>query len=63
MAKMLSSPTRQSLCAILQAQTGDQVHYRLVGDMQNTNTPEQFEQNLELLEALNRGLHGDPFIQ
>ena len=58
MAKMLSSPTRQRIDEILQAQTGEQMHYRLVEDMQNT--PEQFEQNLELLEALNRGLHDEP---
>ena len=55
---MLSSPTRQRIDEILQAQTGEQMHYRLVEDMQNT--PEQFEQNLELLEALNRGLHDEP---
>lgn len=43
---------------ILHAQTGEQNHYRLVEDMQRA--PEQFEQNLELWEALNRGLHDEP---
>jgi hypothetical protein len=42
---------------ILQTQTGEQEHYRLIEDMMNT--PEQFDNNLELLEALNRGLHDE----
>lgn len=58
MAKMLSSPTRQLISKILRAQTGEQAHYRLIEDM--LNAPEQFEQNLELLEALNRGLRDEP---
>jgi predicted nucleotidyltransferase len=57
MSKMLSSPTHQLVSEILRTQTGEQAHYRLVEDM--LTTPEQFEQNLELLEALNRGWHDE----
>nr|WP_305909603.1 hypothetical protein [Methylomarinum sp. Ch1-1]MDP4522524.1 hypothetical protein [Methylomarinum sp. Ch1-1] len=57
MAKMLSPVNRQLLLDILQHETGQQRIYRLVEDMMNT--PGQFEENLELLEALNRGLHDE----
>jgi hypothetical protein len=39
---------------ILAHETGDQKIYRLAENMMST--PEQFQKNLELLEALNRGL-------
>jgi predicted nucleotidyltransferase len=54
MAKMLTFFTRQLISEILLKQVGEQARYRLIEDM--LTAPEQFEQNLELLEALNRGL-------
>jgi predicted nucleotidyltransferase len=55
MSKILSSSSRQIISKILLAQTGEQEHYRLVEDIR-----ERFEENLELLEALKRGLHDEP---
>lgn len=52
MSKMLSLQTQQLIENILTAETGEQKVYRLVQDMSD---PEQFEQNLALLEALKRG--------
>lgn len=49
---MLSLQTQQLIENILTAETGEQKVYRLVEDMSD---PEQFEQNLALLEALKRG--------
>lgn len=57
-AKMLSSPNRQILLDILENETGDQVYYRLVEDMRTFK--DNFNENLELLEALSRGLHDEP---
>ncbi len=57
MVKILSLPNRQLILDILQTQTGEQEYYRLIEDMMNTS--EQFDNNLELLEAINRGLHDE----
>lgn len=57
MVKMLSSESWQLIQEIMHNETGEQTIYRLAEDMMNT--PEQFDENLELLEALNRGLHDE----
>jgi predicted nucleotidyltransferase len=54
MAKILSPQSKQLIQNILAAETGEQKIYRLVEAMSNG---EQFEENLELLEALKRGLN------
>ena len=57
-AKILSPESKRLLKEILSHETGEQDIYRMVENMMNH--PEQFEENLELLEALNRGLHDKP---
>jgi len=54
MAKILTPQSKQLIKEILSHETGDQEIYRLAENMMST--PEQFQENLELLEALNRGL-------
>lgn len=58
MAKILSPKSKQLILEILRNETGEQKIYRLVEDMMSN--PEQFDENLELLEALHRGLNDEP---
>jgi predicted nucleotidyltransferase len=52
-AKILTPYSKQLIKDILVHETGDQKIYRLAENMMST--PEQFQENLELLEALYRG--------
>jgi predicted nucleotidyltransferase len=58
MANILSPESKQLIINILSQETGDQKIYRLVENMM-TN-PAQFDDNLQLLEALYRGLIEQP---
>ena len=53
-AKILTPHSKQLIKDILAHETGDQTIYRLAENMMST--PELFQENLELLEALYRGL-------
>lgn len=53
-AEMLSLPTLQVITGILHAQAGEQSHYRLVENM--IQAADQFNQYLNLLDALYRGI-------
>jgi predicted nucleotidyltransferase len=60
-AAILYPKNKQLIREILRSETGEQKIYRLIENMMNG--PEQFDENLELLEALNYGLNDEPSNQ
>jgi predicted nucleotidyltransferase len=58
MAKILSPNSKQLIRKILNTETGEQEIYRLVENMMGN--PFQFDETLQLLEALNHGLYDEP---